>query len=282
MRAKLPLSLFFVALACLALLPGCTGRVPTPSTPPTFVLAWTGTDSRVHTLQSTDGSTWVLPAVTPGPNSTAGVMAAHDGTLSWLVLWNSGGTLSYITGVGGLPAATASAGITWESSANTLRSSPVSMTPAVAYGNQKWMAVYLGPSNALKIVRSILDGSSAITAADADLGITSAAFSPALTFGARRFVLAYLDRSLNLVARTSSDGVTWSQPSTIFSITNIGGNPASCISPTSVTLSFADGAFFAVGRQSTTLCAGNTQAGGSSIVVYRSPDGASWTTLVDR
>lgn len=279
MRAQ-PHSSFFVTLVCIALLTGCAGGGPGPATPPTFVLAWTGTDSRVHTLQSTDGSTWVQPAVAPGPNSTDGVAVAHDGTLHWLVLWNSGGSLSYISGIGGLPSAAAATGITWESTATTLRTSRVTGTPALAYGNRKWVAVYLA-SSGLRIVRSILD-SSTTNAADEDLGITTASFTPALTFGAGKFVLAYLDQSRNLVARTSPDGMTWSQPSPIFSIANIGGNPASCISPTSVTLRFADGAFYAVGRLSTTLCAGNTQAGGSSIAVFRSPDGASWTTLVDR
>ncbi len=269
------LSLSLAALACVVLLPGCT------STPPTFVLAWTGTDSRVHTMQSTDGSSWVLPATAPGPNSTEGVAVAHNGMSAWLVLWNSGGQLSYITGIGGLPSATSSTGITWESAANALRTSPVTGTPALAYGNQKWVAVYLA-SGGLRIVRSVLESSST-RPADEDLGLAAAtSFTPALTFGAGRFVLAYLDGTRNLVARTSSDGRSWSPPATVFPITDIGGSPASCISPTSVTLSFSEGAFYAVGRLSTTLCSGNSQAGGSSIAVFRSPDGASWTTLVDR
>jgi len=268
-------SLFIVALAFTVLLAGCTGG-PRPSTPPTYVLAWTGADRHVHTLQSTDGSTWVLPATAPGPNSTDGVAVAHDGALSWMVLWNGGGSLSYITGIGGLPSATSSQGITWESTANTLRTSPATGAPALAFGNQKWVAVYPA-SGGMRIVRSILDGS-----ADEDLGIATGRTTPALAFGAGKFVFAYLDGSRNLVARTSPDGMTWSPPSTIFAIQNIGGDPANCVSPTSVTLSFADGAFYAVGRLSTTLCSGNTQAGGSSVAVFRSPDGASWSTLVDR
>src|SRR5215210_1188120 len=232
-------SLFFAALVCIALLASCASGGPTLSTPPTFVLAWTGADNRVHTMQSTDGSIWVLPAVAPGPNSTDGVAVAHDGRLQWLVLWNAGGRLSYISGIGGLPSTTAATGITWESTATTLRTSQVTGTPALAYGNQKWVAVYLA-SGGLRIVRSILD-SSTTNAADEDLGIATASFTPALTFGAGKFVLAYLDGSRNLVARTSPDGMTWSQPSTIFPITNIGGNPAACTSPTNVTLSFAGG-----------------------------------------
>ena len=275
-------SILLIVLACLASLPSCTGTPPpTPSTPPTFVLAWTGTDSLVHTLQSTDGTTWVLPATAPGPSSTHGVSVAHDGRVNWMVLWNSATTLRYITGIGGLPSATATTGITWQSTSNTFRASPVSSTPAVAFGNQKWAAVYLGSSNRLRFVSSILDSTST-TNSDVDTGITSGSFSPGLAFGVGKFVLAYLDGSFNLVSRTSTDGLTWSSPNTIFPVTSVGGDPELCEVPTGVTLSFANGAFYAVGRQSTTVCSGGTQAGGSAIVVYRSPDGASWTTIVNR
>src|SRR5258706_11323287 len=154
MKTRLSLWLSFVALACVALFLGCNRGGVTLSSSPTFVLAWGGTDGRVHTMQSKDGSTWVLPAEAPGPNSSTGASVAHDGTVGWMVLWNSGGQLSYNFGVGGLESATATTGIRWESSSTRLRTSIVSQTPAVAYGNQKWVAAFVDPGNAVKIVPS--------------------------------------------------------------------------------------------------------------------------------
>jgi hypothetical protein len=274
MKTKL-LYLFILS----ALFIGCGTR---PSTPPTFVLAYTGTDNRVHMLQSKDGATWVLPAVAPGPMSTDGVSAAHDGNLTWMVVWNGGGTLRYITGVGGLPTATSATGITWESTSNTITTSVVGGTPAVAFGNGKWVAVFAS-AGALKVVPSVLQGSTT-SASDVDLGF-STSFTPALTFGAGKFVLAYLDGSQTLVARTSTDGVTWTAPTTVFARVDPGPPGDSqrvCFSPTAATLSFGEGAFYAVSRQSGTLCDGGTQAGGSTIVAYRSTDGVTWNTIIDR
>ena len=62
-------------------------------------------------FRCTDGGTWGLPAVAPGPISTEGVAVAHDGGGFWTVLWNSGGDLCYTTGTGGLPSTGATSGI---------------------------------------------------------------------------------------------------------------------------------------------------------------------------
>ncbi len=213
MKTRSHVSCLLAVLAFLAVLQGCGPSMP--STPPTFVLAYTGTDRRVHTLQSVDGSDWVMPAVAPGPDSTAGVTVVHDRNLVWMVLWNSNGSLSYITGIGGLPSADATSGILWESSATTLRTtSPVLGTPALAYVNQKWIAVFASPAGA-RVVTSVLDSNPLFPADIAAVGVPAIGAVPALAFGRGTLVLASLVRG-DLMAQTSTDGITWSTPSTIF------------------------------------------------------------------
>ncbi len=282
MKTRPHVSCLLAVLAFIAFLHGCGPSVP--STPPTFVLAYTGTDRRVHTLQSVDGSDWVLPAIAAGPDSTAGVTVVHDRNLVWMVLWNSNGSLSYITGIGGLPSANATSGIVWESAATTLRTtSPVLGTPALAFVNQKWIAVFASPAGA-RVVTSLLDSNPLFPADVATVGVSAIGAVPALAFGRGTLVLASLVGG-DLVAQTSADGINWSTPSTIFAHFDPGppeNHDRICISPSSATLSFADGLFYAVGRQSGTRCEGETEAGGSSIVVYRSVEGRVWSNPVDR
>jgi hypothetical protein len=248
------------------------GGTPTPIQPPYFVMAWTATDNLVHTLESSDGATWVLPTTLPGSTSSEGTAVAFDGSRTWMVMWNSGGLLNFATGLGGLPA-TATGGIAWAPAATALPTVlPARGTPTVAFGNGRFVAVF-EDGTTLRIVRSVLPTSAIAT--DVPLGFTGS--FPALGFGAGRFVLATMDSSRNLVVRTSLDGVCWSAPTIIFPYTPDGDFATSA---TGVSLSFADGAFVAVGRLTTYLAAGNSNAIGSRIGVFKSSDGVNWTTVV--
>lgn len=252
------------------------GGTPIPTQPPYFVMAWTATDNLVHTLESMNGATWMGPTTMPGPTSTDGAAVAYDGTRTWMVMWNSGGSLNFVTGVGGMPT-TPAAGITWVPAATLVpTTAPARGTPTIAYTNGSWVAAFQDASNMLRIIPSVFPAPAIAT--DVPLGFAAdSSAQPALAFGAGRFVLAFVDTNRNLVARTSLDGLCWSAPNTIFPYTR---NGESAISPTSVSLSFADGAFVAVGRLTTHRAEGDSEAIGSRIAVFNSPDGVSWTTVV--
>lgn len=290
MSIKLFSPLFLVALACLTLLSNCQ------PTPPTFVVAYTGVDNLVHTLQSNNGTTWALPTAIPASANTEGVAVAHNGgrTLGWMVLWNSGGTLNYVTGLGGLPSPTATTGIRWSATVTQVpRTAQVTLTPALAFGNQKWAAAYqtAGPDSTLRFHPSMLDQTPANTTTlerNTSIKLDS---SPALAFGAGRFVLAFVGpstapkpRHLDLVAITSTDGgITWSEPSTIFPFTQVGqGQTQTAISSSDVSLSFVNGTFYAVGKLTSRTPPDNSNAIGSRIAVFSSSDGITWTTIVGR
>ena len=93
-------------------------------------------------------------------------------------------------------------------------------------------------------------------------------------------MLTYLDATRRLVARTSPDGATWSQPNTIIQSGPVAPNSTTCGFAGDATVSFADGAFYAVGRMSTALCEGDTEAGGARMAVFKSADGVSWTNII--
>jgi hypothetical protein len=248
------------------------GGTPIPTQPPYFVMAWSATDNLVHTLESTDGVTWMRPMTMPGPASTDGTAVAYDGSRTWMVMWNSGGGLNFVTGLGGLPSTTAT-GITWSATATVLpTTTPARGTPTVAFGKQSFVAVFQDTAM-LRIIPSVFPAPAIAT--DAPLGFAGS--QPALAFGAGRFVLAFMDAQRNLLVRTSLDGLCWSAPRTIFPYTRNGDFATSA---SGVSLSFADGAFVAVGRLTTYNAEGDSDVIGSRLGVFKSPDGVSWTTVV--
>lgn len=264
-------------IAALAALAACgTG----PATPPTFVIGYAGLDGRVRTAQSLNGTTWVLPATAPAPTSTSGAAVAHDGTLTWMVLWNAGGQMSFVTGAGGLAPPPGTAGIVWETAANPVpRTSQVTRNPALAYGNGAWVAAFRGGDGNLRVIPSILAQSPTVTG-EVDTMIASADASPALAFGSGRFVLVFVRpvppaARTELAAVTSTDGRSWSAPVTLLA-TTVAGNTTALPVGAAVTYSAAESAFYVVGRRSRQ----GPNLTDSGLFVLRSADGMTWTAPV--
>ncbi len=259
------------------------GGTPIPIQPPYFVMAWTGTDtgviplSRINTLESTDGATWMRLRFTPAPISTDGAAVAYDGTRTWMVMWNSGGSLNFVTGIGGMPT-TPATGITWFAGSATRLPTTTSArgTPAVAFGNGSFVAVFQDGTGMLRMVPSVFPR----PATETDVPLGFAGTDPALAFGAGRFVLAFVDTNRNLVARTSMDGLCWSAPETIFPFTRL-EEPEGIIYPSGVSLSFTDGAFYATGKRNSRFPETDSNIIGSRIAVFKSSDGVSWQTVTD-
>src|SRR5262245_978017 len=115
-----PRSRLQLCLLVFLLLPGCRGGCGGPgggggpSAPATLVLAWVGTGGQVKTLESTDGQQWHRSSVDPQATTTTGTVGpaiAHDGSLTWMLMWVNGPELQYKIGIGGLAGTT---GINWE------------------------------------------------------------------------------------------------------------------------------------------------------------------------
>lgn len=136
------------------MLSACTGPLPTPSTPPTFVMAWTDTGEQVHTIESPDGLTWRNATAHARANSTGTPEVAHDGRLTWLLIWGRPIGLHYKVGIGGAPISEPE-GIIWEQNV-TSGQLPVSINggPAAAFGNGRWVVVYRSSGGGLEVVRS--------------------------------------------------------------------------------------------------------------------------------
>ena len=200
-----------------------------PSTPPTFVLAWNAANGSIRTAESTDGTSWQMGQNAEQATTTSGSLGpaiAHDGNLTWMLMWVNGPELQYKVGIGG---STGTEFINWEGSFNRISNLvPAGSTsaaipnasPALAHGNDRWVAVSRSAGGALFVVRS---RENSATSWEAPVALTHAgsppvaAFSsraPALAFGnfagQRLFVVVYLDASSQAVAATSPDGLTWS------------------------------------------------------------------------
>lgn len=248
----------------------------TIATPPAYyVRAWAGTDDRVHTMESTDGVAWVRARTMPAPGPSGGAAATFDGINTWMVMWNAAGAVGFVTGVGGPE--TPADGITWFAGSSTIvpTAATVSGTPTVAFGNGKFLAVFRDSSGMLRAIPSTYPRPATTT--DVSLGFTGN--DPHLTYGKGRFVLAYIANS-NLVARTSVDGLCWSAPRTIFSLTHL-TQPEGTITPSGASLSFANGSFYAVGKLVRRFPPSDSDIIGTRLAVFESLDGASWRTLTD-
>ena len=146
------LALLLAAQACRP--GGGGGPAPVPlAPPPTFVLAWNGPGGGITTAESSDGLVWTRRIVHGTTNSALfGPALAHDGALTWLLMWADGPELRFKAGVGGT---TAASGITWESvpTSGVLSVQPAS-SPAIAFANGRWLAVWHDASGQLMGVRS--------------------------------------------------------------------------------------------------------------------------------
>jgi hypothetical protein len=258
---------FPLGLLCLFNL-GCSstgGSSVRLASPSTFVAAWVAPGGDVTTMESVDALNWRFRTVQASTLSrTSGPAVAHDGGVTWMLMWVNGPELQYKTGLGG---STGSNGITWEQQPVTgrLAVSPAD-SPALAFGVGRWVAVFRRSTSGLFIVRS--DVGSALSwspAAPLLLSGGQPALSgraPALTAGNvngnNLFVVSFLQGG-NAVAATSPDGVNWSAPTPI------------AIAEKDPSLSFQDGRFYAVLSRAV--------GGGYTNFVFTSPDGNNWTQV---
>jgi len=200
---------------------GSSGPAPRPATPPTFVLAWVAPGGRVRTVESIDGSGWFRSGVDPHATTltdTMGPAIAHDRAFTWMLMWVNGLELQYKIGFGGR---TPTAGINWEQSPTVNRLlANTNASPALAFGNGRWVVVFRRPGGQLHVTRSRAGGvADWETPVDVlhDENPPRPALStraPAMVFGRfggrEMFLLVYVHQSLGAVAATSPDGLTWS------------------------------------------------------------------------
>lgn len=252
-----------------AIVPLLGGTPISISPPATYLMVWSAPSGGVNTLQSADGMTWTLATTLPGPPSSGGATAAHDGDSGWMVAWNAAGALAITSGSGQFDPVTGS-GIAFAAVSRTLTTTrPLSATPAIAYNGDNWLAVFRDTTGALRVIPSLLAGTP-------DMALGFSGDYPALAFGAGRYVLAFLAGN-SLVARTSRDGICWSAPVPIFRRTLNGDSE---ISPRAVSLSFSQGAFYAIGKLVNRYTPTDAEIIGAKIAVFRSSDGTAWETLV--
>ncbi|MDQ1327096.1 MAG: hypothetical protein QG641_376, partial [Candidatus Poribacteria bacterium] len=262
---------FLISVCCT--LSGCSSSIP-----PTLVLAWIGPGGRVSTLESN-----MLYSTSNGPvfqnrkddhaiGATVGIgpTIAYNKKSTWMLMWANGAELQYRIGIGGLPRI-APGGIAWEQNfySGKLSVSPGG-SPALAYGNDRWVVVFR-QSGQLHVVRT-QSQSNTEWETPRDIMVSNIPAltdeDPALAFGIVNgqgtFVLVYTQPDFSVVAVTSSDGLIWSSPVPIRSMTLKA--PALCEN---------DGIFY-------TLLAGGSggsEASGTSHIIYKSRDGISWSEV---
>jgi hypothetical protein len=235
---------------------GCPGRnnggALRPSTPPTFVLAWTDPLGDVHTLESPDGQTWLNERTQVGASSATGPGLngpgiGHDGNLTWLLVWptqvgappNASAGLALKVGIGGVPAGGQPGGVVWE---ETIRAGPVinpiAGRPSVTFGGGRWYIAYRTVGGGIEVVRSDPNSVAAwspptLVVLPPGTGLFSST-DPAVAYGNGTLVLAFL-RGGTVFAAGSPDGMTWSAPS-----------PIGASEPFGPGIAFRDGVFIAV------------------------------------
>ncbi len=194
-------------------------------TPPTFVLAYIddNADLRAVERDTPVPGSWTNPVGASANSSSPhlGPAIVHDSEQTWMLMWVDGPELQYKVGLtGGRPGRT----ILWENAPNVgvLPVFPAG-SPALAYGDRRWVAAYRNAGGGLSIVRSQPDSDTSWetpvpvawggTAAPV---LASTAKDPALTFGiignCPLFVLMYVDVTLGAVSLTSVDGIHWTPP----------------------------------------------------------------------
>lgn len=145
---------FLVALAAISILSGCaSGPIARPTTPPTFVMAWTldGPPGQVWTVESNDGIIWrnAGPQNLQGnlSESSAGPAIAHDGNLAWMLMWPNPRGLDYKIGTGGV-ALSGQGGVVWEPQPHQGRLPFTAIggrpagSPALTFGQGRWVAAF--------------------------------------------------------------------------------------------------------------------------------------------
>jgi hypothetical protein len=257
-----------MTVACRQSPPG--SPPPVPGTPATFVCAWTAANGEITTLESTDGMRWLHRRVhATTARRDVGPSVAHDGRLSWMLMWADGPELLFKTGIGGSTSAT---GMTWESQPNQGRLvvRPES-SPALAFGAGRWVVAYRRPGDRVQLARS-QTGSATNWEPPVDVQHTEGSprpadtnRAPALAFGQvsgqPRFVLAYIrpGPSFEAVVSLSTDGVAWSRPVTV------------ATSEKAPALTVRDGRIFLMLSQGV--------SGGFQNVVFDSTDGVAFREL---
>lgn len=282
------LSPVFLTLTVLALFTGCAGGPrPTPTTPPTFVMAWTSDGAppgQVWTTESNDGIVWRNPTTQNlqgnASESNAGPALAHDGNISWMLMWPNPRGLDYKTGLGGV-ALSGAGGVVWEQQPIQGRL-PVQVTgsPTLAFGVNRWLTVFRSTGNRLRAVRSQQNSSAAWEAArDVEFQGPAGPLpaisqrDPALAFGAGTFVLVRRTAT-GFFASTSPDGIAWTDRGRIAQITN-----AEASDPV---VTFANGNFFAALRKALPIPPTWSTTPPATAEVYKSPDGIAWTRIADK
>lgn len=268
-RIRVAAGWWILMLAIQACQPGGGGG-PSPVTiapPPTFVLAWNGPGGSITTAESSDGAVWARRTVHAATNQPLfGPALAHDGILTWLLMWANGPELQFKVGVGGTSPAS---GIVWETmpASGVLSVQPES-SPAAAFANGRWLAVWHDAAGRLMGVRtngadasswgtpfSIFTGPPAVPA----ITDRAPALASATIGGQRVFVLVFAAPSGTAMVTTSSDGMSWSLPTSIDrtqkdpAITELNGNVYVVLSRT-VGLRYDD-------------------------FLYKSGDGVTWTQI---
>ncbi len=229
---------------------------------PTYVLAWTGTDNQVNTLESRDAITWLHKRTHTGSISNAGPVIAHDGHLGWMLMWTTptGGGLKYLSGIGSSGSTSSSSGILWGADIETINISSDRYaalgTPTLAYGNNGWVVAF-DVRSGIQVIREVPQPGPIVWESVMKVDGSS---TPAIAFGQNKFVLTYSSSFRSSVAITSTDGITWSPPNDI------------SIAPR--TLSYYNGFFYAVVLKRT----GGPDIFGQEIEVYKSVDGINWSS----
>jgi hypothetical protein len=254
------------------------GSACRPSTPPTFVLAWRDANTQVRTRESRDAMPqWFNGVSHVNANTGVGPAVAHDGGLTFMLMWaTSGGFLHYKVGVGGVPAPPAlpNTGATWESEVTTIDQRlpagggayQVAGSPALAFGNSRWVVVFRTAANGLQVIRSQPNSAASweTVATVAGPGTVNGR-DPALAFGNNKFVLLFQESTAMVVATTSADGLTWSLPTDVLATPS--RDPG---------LTFSNNAFFAVLSK---------EVGGPTVTthrftVHKSTDGVTWSSQI--
>ncbi len=195
------------------------------SSAPTFVLAWNDHTHHIVTLESANGTGWSQRYDHGQAEPTIGPAIAYDGGTTYLLMWTQQGGLWAKAGVRG---SDPTQPIQWDGQPAFVNvSGAPAKSPAVAFGANRWVAVYhnVGQSGLFVIRSSPLmpSGWSAVSPSgipplSAPGGQSIAVIStraPALAFGSlpggpATFLLVFVASNGHAIGASSADGVTWS------------------------------------------------------------------------
>jgi hypothetical protein len=263
------------ALAVVGLLvgvAGCprtgTGGGPRPSTPPTFVLAWTDPAGAVNTLESPDGTTWLNGQVHASATSVNGPGVGHDRNLTWLLVWPTRVGLALKVGIGGVPTGGQPGGVLWDQSVSPGPAvNPIVGRPSVAFLRDRWYIAYRTVGGGIEVVRS---RPNSVTSWDPPNpivyptgGLVSRA-DPALTYYDGVLALAFLQSPFTIAVTFSFDGISWTGPNSIGSSESFGPG-----------ITYGDGVLLA----NTTYIAPGPQLSGLRFQVSRMQNDGTWSPL---